>query len=443
MEGATLQGMRFFALCASTLVALAMACTTATPSVTASLDAAATPDATPSTDTIDAASVIDVVDGATGDEGRARDALDVVLPRDSGGTCRYAPSTADGRIFQGTGDILDGGTGTHSERLTAYFPMGRVAGAPVVVGVLRTWPRPGMVEARGTLDTNLGATGLEFRGTDGSDVQWTASLLGPDDGFVMNVTRNRAVFTDVGDYVQATLRLCPTEAAPEPTWNDLPAVLPGADIRLVPRVPLGATTPAGSLMVGGASVATAQSLDDGALRIHPQGPVPPNADITLAPLGLRDVLGRELPTPAIRVLRTTAVISDRTFATAPTAGAVVTAGTTVTHENGALRIGSFTRGPLSALLALGEVPAGAVSLRLTLSSLQRADLTLRLLRADGSATGVDIPEAPFGAAQTVTATVPGSGALWLAVEDRTSANRPGWLPAQAQALVIDEVVVGP
>ena len=434
--------MSFFPLRASAFVALAMACASTSPAVTGTPDATASIDAVASTDVMDVQAVTDAVDGSAGEDGRALDVVDAAPPRDTGGTCRYAPTVAEGRIFEGTGAVLDGGTGTHTERLTAYFPRGRVAGAPVIVGVLRGWPLVGMVELRGTLDANLGATGFEFRGTDASDVQWTATLLGPDDGFVMNVTRNRAVSTDVGDYVQATLRLCPTEAAPAPDWDARPAVLPGADIRLVPRQPLAPPMPTGSLMVGGASVATALSIDDGALRIRPQGPIPPNADITLAPLGLRDILGREMPTPMIRVLRTTAVISDRTFATAPPMGAVVTAGNPITHQNGTLRIGSYTRGPQSALLALGEVPAGVVSLRITLSLLERTNLTLRLLRADGSATNVDIPAAPIGAAQTVTATVPGSGALWLAVEDRTASNRPGWLPAQAQTLALDEVVVG-
>lgn len=416
---------------------LVMACTSSAPAVTGTPDATAPVDATAS---MDVASTIDVVDGAMGDGNRALDALDVMAPRDTGSTCRYAPTAADGRVFQGTGDILDGGTGTHTERLSVYFPMGRLVGAPVVVGVLRTWPRPGMVGVRGTLDANLGATGFEFRGTDGSDVQWTATLLGPDDGFVMSVTRNRAVFTDVGDYVQATLRLCPTEAAPEPAWNDLPAVLPGADLWLVPRVPLGEIPAAGSLTTGGASVATTQTLEDGALRIRAQGAIPPNAELTLSPLGLRDILGRAMPTPVVPVLRTTAAVSDRTFATPPPSGAI--AGYAVI-DRGSLRIGPQTRGAQQTLVALGDVPAGAVSLRVTLSSLQRPDLTLRLLRGDGSATVVDIPEAPFGAAQTLTATVSGTGPLWLAVEDRTSANRPGWLPAQAQALLLDEVVVGP
>ncbi len=427
----------------SLLAALAMACTSSAPAVTGTSDATPSADAAPSTDAMDGAAVIDAVDGASGDEGRALDATDVTSPRDTGSTCRYAPTAADGRVFQGTGEIVDGGTGTHTERLSVYFPMGRVVGAPVVVGVLRTWPRAGMVGVRGTLDANLGASGFEFRGTDGSDVQWTATLLGPDDGFVMSVVRNRAVFTDVGDYVQATLRLCPTEAAPEPAWNDLPAVLPGADIRLVPRVPLGAVESAGHIDTRGFRSPTQQSLDDGALLVHPLGPIPLDAEINLSSNVYQDVLGRRMPSPGIRVLRTTAVISDLTFATTPPTGAVASAGTSVAHENGALRIGSFTRGPLSALLALGVVPAGAVSLRVTLSALQRTDLTLRLLRADGGATNVDIPDAPFGAAQTLTATVSGSGPLWLAVDDRTGANRPGWLPGPPQALLLDEVVVGP
>lgn len=425
----------------SVIAALAMACTSSAPALTGTSDAAPSADATTSTDVMDGAAAIDAVDGATSDEGRALDATDVTSPRDTGTTCRYAPAAADGRVFQGTGEILDGGTGPHTERLSVYFPMGRVVGAPVIVGVLRTWPRAGMVGVRGTLDANLGATGFEFRGTDGSDVQWTATLLGPDDGFVMSVTRNRAVFTDVGDYVQATLRLCPTEAAPEPAWNDQPTVLPGADIWLVPRVPLGAIESVGHIDTRGFRLPTQQSLDDGALLVHPLGPIPLDAEINLSSNVYQDVLGRRMHAPVIRVLRTSAVISDLTFATAPPVGSVASAGTSITHQNGALRIGSFTRGPLSALLALGEVPAGAVSLRVTLSALLRTDLTLRLLRADGGATSVDIPEAPFGAAQTLSATVSGSGGLWLAIDDRTAHNRPGWLPGPPQALEIDEVVV--
>lgn len=45
-----------------------------------------------------------------------------------------------------------------------------------------------MVGVRGTLDANHGAAGFEFRGTDGSDVPWATTLLGPEDGFVMSVT---------------------------------------------------------------------------------------------------------------------------------------------------------------------------------------------------------------------------------------------------------------
>jgi hypothetical protein len=205
-------------------------------------------------------------------------------------------------------------------------------------------------------------------------------------------------------------------------------------------VPLGEFQAEGSLDSRGLQVPTTQTLDDGALLIHVQGRIPLDADISVGANVYRDILGRRMPAPAIRVLRTSAVISDRTFGTAPPAGAIAGSHT---HQAGALRLASSTRGPQSTLLALGEVPAGAVSLRLTLSSLQRADLSVRLLRADGSATSVDIPEAPFGAAQTVTATVAGTGALWLAVEDRTSANRPGWLPGPPQALLLDEVLVGP
>jgi hypothetical protein len=55
---------------------------------------------------------------------------------------------------------------------------------------------------------------------------------------------------------------------------------------------------------------------------------------------------------------------------------------------------------------------------------------------------VDVPEAAPGASQTLTATVGGSGPLWLMVDDRTGSNRPGWLPQGAQSLVLDEVAVG-
>ncbi len=335
----------------------------------------------------------------------------------------------------------DAGVGsvTLTEALDLYLPMGRAAGAPVVFAFESGWPQRRLVTLQGAFDASLSAGGVTFVGVYTSDVSFGLRLDGPSGGVVMNITRNLSITTDVSDYVSARVTLCPAGDAPAATLAYVADAAPSLDLRLLPSSPIAAGVDGVRMTAGGAAVPATVTADDGVLVVTPTAPWPVNAEVALDLSSLRDVMGRPYTTSnALTTLRTTAELTDATFDTAPPAGAV--ASSTANVAAGSLSF-AMARARQRALVSLGAL-AGAtrVALRYRYPCAFVSPPTARLLAADGRSSSFTLAP-PMGAPSTLESVVdvPGSGPLWLLLEQNDPPNRPGWLPAPACPLSIESV----
>ncbi|MEZ4407736.1 MAG: hypothetical protein R3A52_14880 [Polyangiales bacterium] len=344
--------------------------------------------------------------------------------------CTLAPAGAVALTLRGMGAAYrDAGAATMiTETVDLYLPMGRVAGAPVVFAFLSSWPTTRLQTLTGTFDASLGASGFAFSGYRGGQVTFGLSLDGPDGAPVMEVTRNLNFSTDVPDFVSARLTLCP-DGAPAPTLRFATPAAPTLPIELIPSAPIAAGVDGVTMTVAGAAVRATATYGDGVLRVEPTAPWPVNEDVTLDLSTLRDVMGRPFTTDgALITLRTTATVTDGSFDTAPPAGAV---SPTRAPEGGRLPMSS-ERDRARTLVALGDLgPATRVSLRYAYRCTDPGDITARVVAANGVWREFTLAPpstdniTPRGSAESV-ADVPGSGPLWLVVEQTQQPSQPGW-----------------
>jgi hypothetical protein len=265
-----------------------------------------------------------------------------------------------------------------------YFPGGRVAGAPVQLGVAspvvagQYFFGPQVV-----LADDLSATGLKVAG---HDKQVVGDLLPGTGGLAATVTANAASpGSDVADIRKYSALLCAAGDVPEPAMELL-------DTGLSPISPIGVKTTTPLTTSGLAALRITSPLGPVAIQVSPDpyagtgyahGPnyvitavsaLPPGQRLSVDASQVRDVLGRPVPLKqdmlgnpvVLTVLGTSAVLSDLTFASAPPSGAVAgSGGGTVT--NGILsftRSGSSSGRNVDGLLALPPLSATELRVRI-------------------------------------------------------------------------------
>jgi hypothetical protein len=345
-----------------------------------------------------------------------------------------------GATLSGSGTFTaDAGAGAIRDQLTAtvYFPEGRVAGAPVIFAMDEEWPRDTVSESRGTLGADLSA-GPFVIGSYRDRV--TASLGAGTSGIHAHVTRNFAMASDVYEFFDTEIDLCPTGAPPDPVVTvSATHLAPTSPIQLGVTVPPGVMSPALAARAGDVDV----PLADGslhAMRAIPRAAWPPGVAISIDTSSWRDVLGRPytaspVPSPLVAIQP----LVDRAFDTMPPAASAAFDGVTPTLESGVLRmqVESFDSHPFAALFALGAPPAGTsrVVVRIGVSNLGSR---IAIVGADGSASPI-VAAGPMPA--DVSASIPAAGALWLSIADPAHPQDPmrQSLPPPREAILLDEV----
>jgi hypothetical protein len=219
----------------------------------------------------------------------------------------------------------------------AYFPKGRVAGGTVQLSVeSRVVSGLYFFGAPVTIASDLSAPRLSV---GGHDLLITADLLSGSGGLQATVDANFASpSTDVADSRTASMLLCPSGAAPTPSLQVLAGLLsPLAGLEINSATPLPADALAAMTITSSVGTVPFAVAAQTAVSRYATGPnftisgspaFPPGQLLTLDTSNVHDVLGRPVPVSFVqtRVLSTTDVISDLTFATAPPGGAVATSG---------------------------------------------------------------------------------------------------------------------
>jgi hypothetical protein len=386
---------------------------------------------------------------------------------ESGPTSACAPLSGDGAfgaLLSGEADFIAYGSpvGTPPPRrarvdVHAYFPEGRRPGKPVYFAMPTRYPRPG-ISTRGPflIGADLGIPRSDdFTIIDDLETLVKPALVGPDQGLEGEVQKNFAFATDVGDGARAQMRLCPIGSAPAPVLaGDEPVAVPTLPLWLTPSAPPRPETLA-QLKVTAAGVdvpirvefaradATGYHVGSG-ITVTPLAAFPPGAALTVDATGVLDRLGRPFTVSALPApLITTATITDRTFSTAPPAGAVAGSHTQATKfEPGSLRVGQrlFSAAPPArALIAIGDPGGKQIRVRVGVSC------DSGLLISTAALVGQRGESAPLALAcgtpvdQVVSA--PASGPLWLSVVVEPKRSHPQSLPTPAGSneVVLDEV----
>jgi hypothetical protein len=311
---------------------------------------------------------------------------------------------ADARVIQGAVDV--------------YFPHGRVAGAEVVFVVAGGFgPEFHHYLARTTLDATLSARFSITTGTCPDSVVGT--LVGPTGGIVADVSEDLSAPSDGVVLETARVTLCPSGALPAPhfTGPSGSTIGPLEGFTIEGNVPLDVESLAAVHAVPLRGLRVVEALF-ARVSVDPAGTFPPFERTVIEFGGLRDVLGRalDLPSSSIATRFLTTSIVDRSFSTAPPAGAVQ--GGSATTSGGVLRLGENGSGA-SALLGLGDRGA-ATHLRLRRRAICGADTNGRapLLTLIGEDGAIAHPTVACGDAPVDTVVKLGSAARWaLAVAD--------------------------
>lgn len=213
--------------------------------------------------------------------------LDVPPPP---GCAPIVGTTAFGVVLSGA-VTLDDGSKPGPLSAYAYFPGGRVAGAPVILAMADSL---GWSTARATLDASLGAKGLRVEDPYCHE-SIDATLIGPNDGFVARVELNPSD-SDAIILHPGNARLCSTGPVPALALITPPKAELLEPFVLFMNAPLDPTTyPA---LTASQPVTTGD--DRARLRIGPASAAfGLDTKLTLSLGGVRDVLGRPLPDVAV------------------------------------------------------------------------------------------------------------------------------------------------
>jgi hypothetical protein len=442
------------------------------------------PEATLATDTRDVADDQAVPDGrdASGDD-TTNDTLGATAcAADLSGTSPF------GKALSGTGSFAPtfGTAAPITSAMTAYiyFPVGRVAGAPVQLGVhSRVVTTQYFFGPPVTLASDLSAAGLTV---GGHDLQITGNLLPGAGGLQATIGANfSSPGTDVADDRTADMLMCPGGDVPAPTLRVTGGNLsPLSTLGFYASTPLSTeglgalliTSPLGAVTTRVSSERNSRFSAGPNFTVTASSAFPPGQPLTFDVSGVKDVLGRDVPLSlaTTQVLATTAVLDDLTLTTTPPTGAISCSGCSASMfpgvdggamqrctgggklSNGVLGVGfggPYTAGPVDALLALPTTSSTKLRVRMAVGDVVEAGSSCRNGSYLGQmANGIMAVVGPNGEASApVSLTcdgtmadhvidLPSASALWLIVHVEGYALVPYFMPTPGPPSInIDEL----
>jgi hypothetical protein len=271
----------------------------------------------------------------------------------------------------GVGDVKGDAPGSSMRKLAldlvAYFPKGRVAGEKIVLAIPAGYPRGGLITGSATLGADKSAKEIKLDGytlpaPGGATHGLKLDARIDADGTIHGDVTYDFGSGDVSDTAKGKIDFCTKKEAPAPSLDIASAGVPGASYFLRATAPIDVETTKEIVFKAGAKSYPAKVTAGQAFMLDAE--LPPNQELELDVSKVKDILGRPL-TLATKppVLKTTAVLADRTFATAPTAGALVSSPAAALEFVAEGKLLQF-RGPAAAgLVALGDL-AGAKKIHL-------------------------------------------------------------------------------
>jgi hypothetical protein len=295
-----------------------------------------------------------------------------------------------------------------------------------------------------TLDARLTAES-GWVGTDGMQLYLDGSLGAPELGLHGEFNRNLAIpDSDVVLSVGGTGRLCPT-AAPEggselsTTLSSPESYTPAGPIWLVPSAPLDPTTLTITASAAGQPVPVQVSeYYYGIVKLSPQVAFPPNAELSLDVSAVRDVFGNPVHLqPAPTAMKTTAVVTDLSFDTAPPSGAAVCGDQCGVDGTGRLALRARC-GDGRAVIGLS---APSVATKVVVTYRFAGDFNPGNLKLIDVAGKVTVLPLVLNAEQNqqVEGSPPSTGSLWLVWDLRQLSCEPQWISPNRGLLEIDEI----
>lgn len=330
--------------------------------------------------------------------------------------------------------------------LDLYLPQGRVPGAPILLAFPTYWPSNALTVVEGRFGADLGATGLDWTAMYGGVLSFRGRMAAPSGGLDLRLSGNLNGATDVPEFAEGALSLCPTGDAPAPTLRSDHSVTPRGVVDLIPSAPIAGDVSVVRLMVSGGVVPAEAFLRNGVLSVYARSWLPPGAPVTVDLGGLRDAMGRAFSLDGtIAALATSAVVTDLEFTTSPPAGAVAT-DWSVSTTGGALRSGEGGRRPYRVLVALGPLEgASRLTAQFSFRCSNPDEFSVWVVSQDGSRVELPIgaaTEAPDRGARVLQGTLPGTGARWLLIENRSVPSQPGWgVPLSGCTFALDRIAV--
>lgn len=240
--------------------------------------------------------------------------------------------------------------GTTSVSLMAYFPAGRVPGAPFAIAMEIASETH---VAEGVLRDDGGSAELRLSDScgEGIRVHWA----GPADGLLGVGTMLVGTPTDAPIDAEGPLALCPSGGAgPTPAFFAR-GMLPTAELGVAGNVPIDRQ----SLASIRGPVEFATSTQGAGFVVRPTRPLSPWTPTVFDTSGVRDIMGRPIGVASLETQVLSATVVDRTFATPPPSGAWL--GLEPTVDTGVLRVGSSSG--YQFVLGLGA-PGAARKLRI-------------------------------------------------------------------------------
>ncbi len=330
--------------------------------------------------------------------------------------------------------------------LDLYLPQGRVAGAPILLAFPTYWPSNALTVVEGRFGADLGATGLDWTAMYGGVLSFRGRMAAPSGGLDLSLSGNLNGTTDTPEFAEGTLSLCPAGDAPAPTLRSDHAVTPRGAVDLIPSAPVAGDVSVVRLLVSGVVVPADASLHNGVLSVQARSWLPPGAPVAVDLGGLRDAMGRTFSLDGtIASLATSAVVTDREFTTSPPAGAVAADWSIGTTE-GALRGGEGGRQPYRVLVALGPLEgATRLTAQFSFRCSSLDEFSVWVVAQGGSHVALPIgaaTEVPDRGARVLQGALPGTGARWLLIENRSVRSQPGWgVPLSGCTFALDRITV--
>lgn len=340
---------------------------------------------------------------------------------DGGPDAGPPPATATSQVLSGEFVFHPYPPTEPGEKLTLhlqlYFPEGRHAGAPYVLATtgevpMRGSDRPiGVVS--GVLDNTAGAEGIRLA-DPGYCFNYTGALVGPDEGFHVEVHWNQFCGGDVVDDTsdQGWMRVSeqPAPVGGFQTVNQ--GFVPTSAIAFHSSVPIDEST-AGTFVVMAGRIEVQGTIDVRPTQIifSPTEAFPPNVPVHIQESSFKDAIGRALAHDLIVSPRlATVALTDLSLLTAPPEGALWESAWDA-QTPGQLKMERYQG---SGLVKLGD-PGTATRLQIRLTHSCNSSSPWHVAAVTGSGHVVALTTGCDGEPSEQVVALPEAGPVWLSL----------------------------